>query len=47
MRGVLNLERRFIDVVGVIVCYRYSERTYFSLFNNANIILIGQHLRKL
>ena len=47
MRGVLNVEGRFIVVIGVIVYYRFSERAYFSLFNDANIVLIGQHLRKL
>ena len=35
MRGALNLERRFIDVIGVIVYYIYSGRAYFSLFNDA------------
>ena len=47
LRGVLNLERSFITVIGVLVYYRYSERAYFSLFNDASIILMGQHLRKL
>ena len=46
-RGALNLEGRFITVIGVTVCYRYSERAYFSLFNDAYIILIGQNLIEL
>ena len=34
-------------MIGVLVYYKYSERAYFSLINDACIILIGQHLRKL
>ena len=33
LRGALNLERRFTTVIGVLVYYIYSERTYLSLFN--------------
>ena len=39
-RGALNLARRFIS-------YRYSERIYFSLFNDVYLILIDQDLREL
>ena len=33
-RGALYLARRFITMIDVIVCYSYSERVYFSLFND-------------
>ena len=46
-RGALNLERPFITVIGVLANYRYSERAFFSLFNDVDIILIGKYSRKL
>ena len=42
-RGALYLVRRFITMLGIIVYYSYSERVYFSLFNDVYIILIGQN----
>ena len=33
-------------MIAVIVYYRYSERVYFSLFNDISVILIGQNLKK-
>ena len=47
LRGALYLVRRFITMIGIIVYYTYSERAYFSLFNDVYIILIGQHFREL
>ena len=44
-RGVLYLARRFIPMIDVIVYYSYSERVYFSLFNDVYTILIGQHFK--
>ena len=46
-RGALHLARRLITMIGAIVYYSFSERVYFSLFNDVYIILIGQHLREL
>ena len=46
-RGALNLSRRFKTIIDVIIYYRYSERVYFSLFNDAYLILIDQDLREL
>ena len=34
-------------MIDVIVYYIYSERVYFSLFNDVYISMIGQHLREL
>ena len=47
LRGARNLECRFITVIGVFVNNTYSERAYFSLFNDVYIILIGKYFRKL
>ena len=47
LRGARILERRFITVIGVLVNNTYSERAYFSLFNDVYIILIGKYFRKL
>ena len=46
-RGALNLARRFKTMIDVIIYYRYSERVYFSLFNDVYLILIDQDLREL
>ena len=34
LRGALYLVRLFITMIGIIVYYSYSERVYFSLFND-------------
>ena len=34
-------------MIGVLVKNTYSERAYFSLFNDVYIILIGKYFRKL
>ena len=46
-RGALHLVCRLITMIGTIVYYSFSEKSFFSLFNELYIILIGQHLREL
>ena len=36
-RGALYLACRFLTMIDVIVYYSYSERVYFSLFNDVYI----------
>ena len=49
LRGALHLARRFKTMIDVIIYYRYSERVYFSLFNDIYLVLIYwyQDLREL
>ena len=37
-RSALNLARQFKTMIDVIIYYRYSERVYFSLFNDVYLI---------
>ena len=47
LRAALNLVCQFTTMKVVIVYYRYSERVYFTLFDDVYVIIIGQYLRKL